>query len=67
MAQAVRSTGKGLSEAEVRERPSKDPSIVCPNDNRILRDAVKTPCSGTAYCEDCIQTHLLSTVTLLTP
>ncbi|KAH9995415.1 DWNN domain-containing protein [Russula compacta] len=50
---------KGLSEAEVRERPSKDPSIVCPIDNRILRDAVKTPCCGTAYCEECIQTHLL--------
>ena len=55
--QSVKS--KGLSEAEVRERPSKDPSIVCPIDNRILRDAVKTPCCGTAYCEDCIQTYLL--------
>jgi protein MPE1 len=50
---------KGVSEAEVRERPSKDPGIVCPIDHRILRDAVKTPCCGTAYCEDCIQTHLL--------
>ncbi|KAI9460110.1 DWNN-domain-containing protein [Lactarius psammicola] len=50
---------KSLSEAEVRERPSKDPTIVCSIDNRILRDAVKTPCCGTAYCEDCIQTHLL--------
>jgi protein MPE1 len=50
---------KGLSEAEVRERPSKDLSIVCPIDNRIFRDAVKTPCCGVAYCEDCIQTHLL--------
>jgi protein MPE1 len=55
--QSVKS--KGLSEVEVRERPSKDPSIVCPIDNRIFRDAVKTPCCGTAYCEDCIQTHLL--------
>ncbi|KAF8498599.1 DWNN-domain-containing protein [Russula emetica] len=55
--QSVKS--KGLSEAEIRERPSKDPSIVCAIDNRILRDAVKTPCCGTAYCEDCIQTHLL--------
>ncbi len=50
---------KSLSEAEVRERPSKDPTIVCSIDNRIFRDAVKTPCCGTAYCEDCIQTHLL--------
>ena len=50
---------KSLSEAEVRERPSKDPTIVCSIDNKIFRDAVKTPCCGTAYCEDCIQTHLL--------
>ncbi|KAI0288415.1 DWNN domain-containing protein [Russula brevipes] len=50
---------KGLSEAEIRERPSKDPSIVCPIDNRILRDACQGACCGTAYCEDCIQTHLL--------
>jgi len=50
---------KSLSETEVRERPSKDPTIVCSIDNKIFRDAVKTPCCGTAYCEDCIQTHLL--------
>ncbi|KAI0057472.1 DWNN-domain-containing protein [Artomyces pyxidatus] len=50
---------KGLSETEIRERPSKDPSIVCPIDNQIFRDAVKTPCCGTPYCEECIQTHLL--------
>jgi hypothetical protein len=53
------SKSKSLSEAEVRERPSKDPAIVCSIDNRIFRDAVKTPCCGTAYCEDCIQTYLL--------
>jgi len=50
---------KSLSEAEVRERPPKDPTIVCSIDNKIFRDAVKTPCCGSAYCEDCIQTHLL--------
>lgn len=53
------SKSKSLSEAEVRERPSKDPAIVCSIDNKIFRDAVKTPCCGTAFCEDCIQTHLL--------
>ncbi|KAN0138571.1 DWNN domain containing protein [Lactarius tabidus] len=50
---------KSLSEAEVRERSSKDPAIVCSIDNKIFRDAVKTPCCGAAYCEDCIQTYLL--------
>ncbi|THH16960.1 hypothetical protein EW146_g3757 [Bondarzewia mesenterica] len=50
---------KGLTEADIRERPSKDASIVCSVDNKIFRDAVKTPCCGTSYCEECIQTHLL--------
>ncbi|KAJ7759258.1 DWNN domain-containing protein [Mycena metata] len=50
---------KGLTVAEVRERTPKDPSLVCPIDNKLFRDAVKTPCCGTDYCEECIQTHLL--------
>ncbi|GJE91192.1 DWNN-domain-containing protein [Phanerochaete sordida] len=50
---------KGLSEAEVRERTPSDPSLVCPIDNKLFRDAVKTPCCGTLYCEECIQTYLL--------
>ncbi|KAJ7577035.1 DWNN domain-containing protein [Mycena floridula] len=50
---------KGLTAAEIRERPSTDPSLVCPIDNKLFRDAVKTPCCGTVYCEECIQTHLL--------
>lgn len=53
------SRSKGLTAAEIRERPSTDPSIVCPIDGKIFRDAVKTPCCGTTYCEECIQTHLL--------
>lgn len=50
---------KGLTAAEVRERTPTDPSLVCPIDNKLFRDAVKTPCCGTQYCEECIQTHLL--------
>ncbi|KAL1747646.1 DWNN domain-containing protein [Schizophyllum fasciatum] len=50
---------KGLTEAEVRERPPSDASLACPIDGQLFRDAVKTPCCGTAYCEECIQTHLL--------
>jgi protein MPE1 len=50
---------KGLTEADVRERKPTDPSLVCPIDNRLFRDAVKTPCCEKAYCEECIQTHLL--------
>lgn len=33
--------------------------MVCPIDNRLFRDAVKTPCCEKAYCEECIQTQLL--------
>ncbi|KAG5723671.1 hypothetical protein E4T56_gene20242 [Termitomyces sp. T112] len=50
---------KALSVADVRERTPLDSSLVCPIDNKLFRDAVKTPCCGTLYCEECIQTHLL--------
>ena len=50
---------KGLTHAEVREKAPSDPSLACPIDNKLFRDAVKTPCCSTAYCEECIQTHLL--------
>ncbi|TFK78541.1 DWNN-domain-containing protein [Polyporus arcularius HHB13444] len=50
---------KGLTEADIRERPPSDPSLTCPIDGKLFRDAVKTPCCGTLYCEECVQTHLL--------
>ncbi|EMD38938.1 hypothetical protein CERSUDRAFT_112645 [Gelatoporia subvermispora B] len=50
---------KGLTESDIRERTPSDPSLACPIDNKLFRDAVKTPCCGTLYCEECIQTHLL--------
>jgi len=50
---------KGLTAAEVRERTPADSSLACPIDNKLFRDAVKTPCCGTLYCEECIETHLL--------
>lgn len=50
---------KGLTEADIRERTPTDQSIACSIDNKLYRDAVKTPCCGTLYCEECIQTYLL--------
>lgn len=50
---------KGLTEADIRERRPTDLSLICSIDNRLYRDAVKTPCCEKAYCEECIQTHLL--------
>lgn len=48
-----------MTAADVRERPPTDASLACPIDNRLFRDAVKTPCCDTSYCEECIQTYLL--------
>ncbi|KIJ65554.1 hypothetical protein HYDPIDRAFT_110662 [Hydnomerulius pinastri MD-312] len=53
------SRAKGLTVADVRERAPTDPTLACPIDNRLFRDAVKTPCCETTYCEECIQLHLL--------
>jgi len=50
---------KALTAADVRDRPPTDPSLACPIDNKLFKDAVKTPCCETSYCEECIQTHLL--------
>ncbi|KAF8906284.1 DWNN domain-containing protein [Gymnopilus junonius] len=50
---------KGLTPAEIREKVPSDASLACPIDNKLFRDAVKTPCCSKAYCEECIQTYLL--------
>ncbi|KAI0816962.1 DWNN domain-containing protein [Trametes gibbosa] len=50
---------KGLTEADIRERPPSDPSLACQIDGKLFRDAVRTPCCGTLFCEECVQTHLL--------
>ncbi|KAJ8521260.1 hypothetical protein ONZ45_g2059 [Pleurotus djamor] len=50
---------KGITVAEVREKAPTDSSLACPIDNKLFRDAMKTPCCEKAYCEECIQTHLL--------
>jgi len=48
-----------MSAADVRESRPSDPSLACPVDNKLFLDAVKTPCCGTLYCEECIHTRLL--------
>ena len=50
---------KGLSEADVRDRTPSDPSLICPIDNKLFKEPKKTPCCGTLYCEECIESHLL--------
>lgn len=50
---------KGLTESEIRDRQPSDPSLACPLCAKLIRDAVKTPCCSTSFCEECIHTHLL--------
>jgi len=50
---------KGLTEADVREKPLLDSSLACPICSNLFRDAVRTPCCSKSFCEECIQTHLL--------
>ncbi|KAF9026375.1 DWNN-domain-containing protein [Hymenopellis radicata] len=50
------SKAKALTTADVRDRVPSDATLICPIDNKLFRDAVKTPCCGSSYCEE---THLL--------
>ncbi|KAG8880933.1 hypothetical protein FRB97_000326 [Tulasnella sp. 331] len=54
-----RAKPKGLTEAEVKDRPPREPALACSICSKVLKDAVKTPCCQTSYCEECIHTHLL--------
>ncbi|KAG6821425.1 hypothetical protein H0H93_010149 [Arthromyces matolae] len=45
---------KALSAADVRERAPTDSSLACPIDNKLFRDAVKTPCCERDFiCPNC--------------
>ncbi len=48
-----------LTKNDVYQLPPKDSSLGCSLCSKLLRDAVKTPCCGTKFCDECIQTHLL--------
>ncbi|KAF8315353.1 DWNN-domain-containing protein [Clavulina sp. PMI_390] len=54
-----RSRPTPLTAADVREKRPSDLSLECPICNKLLRDAVKTPCCSKTFDEECIQTHLL--------
>ncbi|TFK73774.1 DWNN-domain-containing protein [Pluteus cervinus] len=53
------SRARGLTAADVRDKAPTDSSLACPIDNKLFRNAVRTPCCGTVYCEECVETHLL--------
>lgn len=43
----------------MRENAGTDSALSCPICARLLREAVRTPCCKTLYCEECIHTTLL--------
>lgn len=43
----------------MRENAGTDSALSCPICSRLLREAVRTPCCRTLYCEECIHTTLL--------
>lgn len=54
-----RSRPKVVTEADVRESAPSDSALACPICSKLFTHAVKTPGSGTAFCEECIQAYLL--------
>ncbi|KAK6359810.1 E3 ubiquitin-protein ligase rbbp6 [Orbilia brochopaga] len=48
-------TGEAAAEAKLLE----ERGLVCPIDNKLFKDAVKTPCCKKTYCDDCIQNALV--------
>ncbi|EWC46504.1 hypothetical protein DRE_04227 [Drechslerella stenobrocha 248] len=47
--------GEAAAEAKMLE----EQGLACPIDNKLFKDAVKTPCCKRTYCDDCIQNALV--------
>ena len=47
-----------LSKTDVYQSVPSDPTLACPYCSKLLRDAVKTSCCQTSFCEECVQTYL---------
>lgn len=50
---------RALTGADVRSQQPVDESLTCPICKKLVWEAVRTPCCDTAFCEECITTHLL--------
>jgi len=50
---------KGLTEADIRERPLTDKNLACPICSNLFREPRRTPCCSKTFCEECIESHLL--------
>lgn len=59
--QKQRARPKALTSAEIyaSPAPATHSSLACPICERLTKNAVRTPCCRSTFCEECIQTHLL--------
>ena len=53
-----RAVQANLTSSDIQNSAPTDPDLVCPLCSRLLRDAVKTGCCSTSYCEECIHNYL---------
>ena len=56
--QRTRARARPLSKTDVYQSMPSDPTLACPLCTKLMRDAVKTSCCQTSFCEECVQTHL---------
>jgi len=56
--QRSRARSRPLSKTDVYQSVPSDPSLACPLCSKLLREAVKTSCCQTSFCEECVQTYL---------
>ena len=55
---------KNLTAAEVQALQPQDPDLTCSIDNKLLREAVTTPCCSTPFCHECISDYLRANASL---
>jgi len=56
--QRSRARSRPLSKTDVYQSVPSDPTLACPLCTKLLREAVKTSCCQTSFCEECVQSHL---------
>lgn len=49
---------KNLTAADIQNLQPSDPDLACSICTKLLKDAVKTPCCGSSFCDVDIRTHL---------
>lgn len=50
---------KRLTKSDIYSGVPSDANLACSICNKLLRDAVRTPCCQNLFCQECVTTHLL--------